>query len=1055
MNILGSLFVELKANTGAFVDGMTKASYSAKAAGREIEESLSHLGGIAGSLLSPFGEFGRVVGESFEKAAIWSGTASSGIGKFAGGLTPLAVGAGAVAAAIAAVEVAAVGLAIHTAEAAARMLVMSQSTGVSVETLSGFAFAAKMSGVESSAMETGLSKLSKSILTAATAAPGATNAFTRLKVAVKENGEIRETGAIVLDLADKFSKMSEGAAKVGLARDLFGKGGAAMVPFLNQGREGIQAFLDTAQALGIILDTETAEASHRFEQNLHTIEAAGQGLSLRLTKELLPALEATSKALVDGLKDKNSILNGLVDGIAWLVKATIGLGQTFWTVFEQISIGARSALTSFLTLAGVWATAAKAMITGDWSGVGQAVKDGLSTAKGNLDLFLNDSKKLWKDNADFIENTMGPRAPWTVDHSHDKDGFHPDLKPAKEDTVLERVKERIAALQREAAEWFKVGSAGSQAEALIAEATKKGADEYGKLREQAAKSKTPAAMEFVTSNESSIETAASVSVYGAAVKSLTSELDKQGLTFKEEESAALAMAAAYRTGGEAIAAASVDKEFSKQRGQIEVLSTVHSTLAAQLGAEAPIVQFLAAAVDLENKKLAENEGARRRILSAGVSTELAKETAEYEALQPFITAVADAHLRGADAVREATVAFQLENWIQGELAKGIIVTDDQIAAQRDLLKGKSDDVYAGSIKEEAARYDLLLTYDEEVKKLERVREVLQENNRSTLEIDAAEYDAQNKLIEQWDAAVAKVGTFSERFRGLMNEIALEGQNFSGKFFEAFHKGIDDAETQLAKFIVTGKANFKEVLQSMEESIVKAGIQKVVGGIGSAINNKFFGGAIPGLGNKADGSQASPFYVIPMDQSGTLLGGSGGGFGGILGSLFGKKKGSGETDSEGSGFGDLFGSGGNGDFGGEASGGDDGGGSGGGLLGGIFSKISGAFGSIFSSIGSVIGKIAGSIGSVFSSVFSFFGGFLASGGDVTPGKAYVVGEKHPEFFVPRQPGRVSPSLEVGGQRHEENHFHFYGVQDFDSFRKSRGQLMADMQMQLAIAHGRNK
>jgi hypothetical protein len=38
---------------------------------------------------------------------------------------------------------------------------------------------------------------------------------------------------------------------------------------------------------------------------------------------------------------------------------------------------------------------------------------------------------------------------------------------------------------------------------------------------------------------------------------------------------------------------------------------------------------------------------------------------------------------------------------------------------------------------------------------------------------------------------------------------------------------------------------------------------------------------------------------------------------------------------------------------------------------------------------------------FFSIFSLFGGFLAEGGDVTPGKAYVVGEEHPEFFIPKE------------------------------------------------------
>ncbi|UXC37195.1 phage tail tape measure protein [Cupriavidus gilardii] len=49
--------------------------------------------------------------------------------------------------------------------------------------------------------------------------------------------------------------------------------------------------------------------------------------------------------------------------------------------------------------------------------------------------------------------------------------------------------------------------------------------------------------------------------------------------------------------------------------------------------------------------------------------------------------------------------------------------------------------------------------------------------------------------------------------------------------------------------------------------------------------------------------------------------------------------------------------------------------------------------------------------MFSNPTPMFGGFRAGGGNVEAGKAYVVGEKRPEVFVPAQSGRILPS--VGG------------------------------------------
>jgi hypothetical protein len=67
--------------------------------------------------------------------------------------------------------------------------------------------------------------------------------------------------------------------------------------------------------------------------------------------------------------------------------------------------------------------------------------------------------------------------------------------------------------------------------------------------------------------------------------------------------------------------------------------------------------------------------------------------------------------------------------------------------------------------------------------------------------------------------------------------------------------------------------------------------------------------------------------------------------------------------------------------------------------------------------------------------------LAEGGDVTPGKAYIVGEKHPEFFVPGASGRVTPTLKTAGDSHVTNlSVNFHNVRDADSFKKNSSQIM---------------
>lgn len=72
---------------------------------------------------------------------------------------------------------------------------------------------------------------------------------------------------------------------------------------------------------------------------------------------------------------------------------------------------------------------------------------------------------------------------------------------------------------------------------------------------------------------------------------------------------------------------------------------------------------------------------------------------------------------------------------------------------------------------------------------------------------------------------------------------------------------------------------------------------------------------------------------------------------------------------------------------------------------------------------------GQSGSLFrgfiSTAGSLFGGFRADGGPVSAGRAYVVGERRPELFVPSVPGMIVPNVPQmmagGGAPRVEQHF----------------------------------
>jgi hypothetical protein len=226
------------------------------------------------------------------------------------------------------------------------------------------------------------------------------------------------------------------------------------------------------------------------------------------------------------------------------------------------------------------------------------------------------------------------------------------------------------------------------------------------------------------------------------------------------------------------------------------------------------------------------------------------------------------------------------------------------------------------------------------------------------------------------------------------EIEASGRDFARSITADIGSAIQDLNRQLAEFTVTGKLSLKSIGQSLQANIFGSILRKAESGLFSSLGNLF------GLGNsnKPDGSsQGAALWVQMSNPIGAAAG---------IGTL------------------PL------GNLNGVASllGGITGGGGNSGLLKGL--------GSIGKGIGGIFGGIFGSL----------FGGFRDSGGDTQPGRAYIVGEKRPELFIPRSAGTVIPSVSGSGENKTtvmHNHLHISGVSDADSFRKSQTQIFNGM------------
>lgn len=225
---------------------------------------------------------------------------------------------------------------------------MAQRTGIAVESLSLLVPAAELSAVSTEKFEAGLKKLASGMLEAATGSETSAQKFGALGVAVQnQDGTLRDSEQVLLDLADRFKAMPDGAEKAALAVDIFGKAGAEMIPFINQGREGIGALKQEAAELGLQLSADTAAQAGNFNDALDKLKLATQSIGNQIIASLLPALNDMAGGMVESAKQGGTlrvILDGIVLVLKTLALGAATVGKAFVALGEAIGAGVAAAV---------------------------------------------------------------------------------------------------------------------------------------------------------------------------------------------------------------------------------------------------------------------------------------------------------------------------------------------------------------------------------------------------------------------------------------------------------------------------------------------------------------------------------------------------------------------------------------------------------------------------------------------------------------------------------------------------------------------------------------
>jgi hypothetical protein len=284
-----------------------------------------------------------------------------------------------VAIAMTAISGAAVSMVRNATNAADELSKMSQRTGVAVEELSRLSHAVGLNDASMQDLERGLKNLSTQMDAAANGTGEAARWFSQLGIEIKTSaGQMRPVEEVLLDIADAFQKMPDGAQKMAAANAMMSRAGQALIPTLNAGRDGISAMGDELVRFGGEVSTTFAQAAVEFNDNLTRMNALQKSFGLVLANETVPILNELTSALI-AIGEESDIASLASAALRTVLETIIVVGANVAFVFKGIGTEIGGIAAQLAALARLDFDA--------FSAIGQMMKEDAAAARAELDAF--------------------------------------------------------------------------------------------------------------------------------------------------------------------------------------------------------------------------------------------------------------------------------------------------------------------------------------------------------------------------------------------------------------------------------------------------------------------------------------------------------------------------------------------------------------------------------------------------------------------------------------------------------------------------------------------
>jgi hypothetical protein len=240
---LGTISVDLVANTVSFSDSMSKMSQLSLSTSRNVQRSLTLISTAATAMA----------------ASITASLAET---------------------------------IVHAEDFAFSIQKAALATGTTNEMMSKLAYNAKLVGVPLDQVKMAMERMARTSGAAQSGQKEAIKAYAALGISVKDlAGPLKDSGDLTVAVAKKIDGFKDSTNKTTLEQKLFGRSGAELAPLLKQLATGFGDASKQATLFGVVIGNDTAAQALKLHQSMTELESVGMGVSLRLLNDVAPALE--------------------------------------------------------------------------------------------------------------------------------------------------------------------------------------------------------------------------------------------------------------------------------------------------------------------------------------------------------------------------------------------------------------------------------------------------------------------------------------------------------------------------------------------------------------------------------------------------------------------------------------------------------------------------------------------------------------------------------------------------------------------------------------------